>query len=201
MKYLLMAGAGVGVLAIIVGIILFAPDTSTEESTALETNQPAAEVETTTPQPFGGVGSLTDLQLRGMDIECSISYQPNEYESPIEGTYFVADGKVRGDFLIYSPELGGTVLSSMIIDDTTMYSWSEINGESYGIKMNLSDTATEETASREPVDMSAAVTYDCKPWENVDNTVFEPPRAVLFQDIKAMMNGGMEYGTVYEPEY
>jgi hypothetical protein len=114
------------------------------------------------------------------------------------GTYFVSDGSMRGDFLTAAPDMSGEILSSMIIDAGMMYVWSEIEGGMYGVKMDLSKVADTEVESREPVSMDATVDYDCKPWLIVDRTVFVPPATVLFQDMSQLMQGGMEYGTIYE---
>jgi len=145
-----------------------------------------------------GTGSLEMLRLLGENLECKISYTEAKQGSVVEGTYFVNDGNMRGDFLTESPDLSGQILSSMIINETTMYIWSEIDGTMYGMKMDRSlvDDATYD--AREPVPLDAVVNYDCTPWKNVDRTVFVPPSTVLFQEVGEMISSGMEYGTVYE---
>ncbi len=145
-----------------------------------------------------GTGSLEMLRLLGEDLECTIAYTDAEQGSAVEGTYFVSGGSMRGDFLTESPDLSGQILSSIVIDDKNMYVWSEIEGQTYGMKMDLSLVDDPTYDAREPVALDAAVTYDCKPWRNVDRTVFVPPSTVLFQDMSEMMQAGMEYGTVYE---
>lgn len=79
-----------------------------------------------------------------------------------------------------------------------MYLWSEIEGVAYGIKADLSKSSEDVPDDKSPVPLDADVKYDCKPWVNVDNTVFVPQNDVLFQDISEMMQSGMEYGTVYK---
>ena len=46
--------------------------------------------------------------------------------------------------------------------------------------------------------MNQEVDYDCKPWPNVDYTVFEPPASVIFRDMNEITNSMMEFGTIYE---
>lgn len=151
------------------------------------------------PEPRQGIGTLESLRLGGEDMECTISYSNEEQQSSVEGTYFVSGGSMRGDFLTEAPDLSGQILSSMIINDVeVLYVWSEIEGVSYGIKMNLGEAAGSEVEAHEPVALDAEVRYDCKPWENVDRTVFVPPSDILFQDMNELMRSGMEYGTVYE---
>lgn len=165
----------------------------TMDELSVETT-PAPEV----PEPRQGKGTLDSLRLLNEDLECTVSYTNIEQQSKVEGTYFVSDGSMRGDFLTESPDLTGQILSSMIIDDGLMYMWSEIEGEQYGFKMDLSKASTPEVASQEPVSLDTEVDYDCKVWTNVDRTVFTPPATVLFRDMSQLMQGGMEYGTVYE---
>lgn len=143
-----------------------------------------------------GEGSLEFLRQLGENMECTISYTDEEQQAAVEGTYFVSGGDMRGDFLTPSPDLSEQVLSSVIIDGSMMYLWSEIEGEMYGIKMDLS--GSEEVDANEPVPLDAAVQYDCKPWVAVDRTVFEPPSDVLFRDMSELMNAGPEYGTIYQ---
>lgn len=150
-------------------------------------------------EPKQGIGTLDELRLLGEDLECKIVYAPNDGSASVEGTYFVSDGNMRGDFLTDLPDLSGQMLSSMIIDGTTMYMWSEIEGETYGAKMALSSLdATANT--NEPVSLDADVTYDCVVWENVDTTVFLPPSDTLFQDLDTAFGVGMEYGTIFQEQ-
>lgn len=148
------------------------------------------------PEPKKGTGTLESLRLLNEDLECTIVVATEGQQST--GTYFVSEGSMRGDFLTDAPDMTGQMLSSMIIDGEMMYVWSEIEGGMYGVKMDLVQAANPEAAVREPVSRNTTVEYDCKPWINVDRTVFVPPATVLFQDMNQRMQGGMEYGTVYE---
>lgn len=167
----------------------------TDVEGALQVNETVPADENNTE--FSGVGTLAALQARGGNFECSLTYKPNEYEDEITGTYFYADGKVRGDFLVPSPDLGDEVLSSMIVNEDMLYVWSEINGEQYGMKITIPEDG-EESQDATPVPDDVSVRYTCKPWTTVDNSVFVPPSTVLFQDASDLMQTGMEYGTIYE---
>lgn len=167
---------------------------SADELSAESTKTPAVA------EPREGTGTLEYLRLLGEDLECVILYEDTERQHTVEGTYFVSAGSMRGDFLTESPDLTGKVLSSMIIDGQDMYVWSDIEGQLYGMKVDLSLTANGVVDTHEPVALDKAVRYDCKPWPNVDRTVFTPPATVMFQDMSTLMQSGMEYGTVYDRE-
>lgn len=148
-------------------------------------------------EPKQGFGTLAELRLLGENLECTVSFTDEENNTSVEGTYFVSGNNMRGDFLTDAPDLSGQILTSMIIKDNISYVWSEIEGEMYGMKMDLSLAESTSADTNEPIDMDATVSYDCKPWPLVDGTVFEPPQTVLFQDMNALLRSGMEYGTIY----
>lgn len=191
------------VAATVVYALLFHQPTQRSTSENAEQESAITNTETTpVDESFSGQDTLKALLSYGKDLECVITYVPSEYESEITGTYFVSGGSIRGDFLMNSPELGGQVLSSIIIKDNEFYSWSNINGATYGMKMSLDAMQNSEGngAVKEPVPQDAVVEYTCDTWSPVDGSVFVPPGNVLFQDYSKLMQTGMEYGTLYTEE-
>lgn len=147
--------------------------------------------------PTTGTDSLMALATLGHNLECTISYETEAgVAGKTEGTYFTSLGRMRGDFMVAGVPDGG--VSSMILKDGVMYSWTEISGEKYGMKVELSAIPEANTPdTREPVPLEAEVSYTCKPWANVDGSIFEVPADIIFTDYSAVMNQGMEYGTTY----
>jgi hypothetical protein len=150
--------------------------------------------------PEQGVGTLESLRLLGTAAECTINYVAEDGSAPVEGTYFVSEGKMRGDFLITSPEMEEQILSSMIMTDDQLYVWSVIEGESYGFKAPKATLSESDTEVKTPIGLETNVDFKCKAWKEVDNSVFIPPNDVLFSDMSALQKAGMEYGTIYETE-
>ena len=152
--------------------------------------------------PITGSDTMTALMARGENLECSVSYYSDEAaKAPTTGTFFTSRGRLRGDFLI--PDMGPDAVSSMIMRDETMYSWTVVEGEKYGMKISMKDLEASKTTektpeAREVVPLEAKVDYDCKVWSPVDGSVFETPNDVIFQDFNNVMNAGMDFGTVYE---
>lgn len=202
MKNVLILGSIIILLCVFGYVWLFSAGTDGEEVVRSSQDDPVAATDVDESRqaeiPESGTGTLEELMALGEDIECNITYQTEDSEEPIEGTYFVSDGEMRGDFLTPTPDLSGQMLSSMIMTDSMMYIWSEIEGETYGMKMDLSVLDEEEAQRNEPVALDEDVEYNCTEWENVDRTVFLPPEDVLFQDFGSTLNGAMEYGTIYE---
>jgi len=202
MRYVLILGLIALALSGLVYYLLFhdsMPEMPQESSQAAPAAD-AADAESDNEEFTGaaGTGSLQELRTLGETVECSITYEPQDGSDSVEGTYFVNDRNVRGDFLTETPDLSGQMLSSLILRDDTMYVWSTIDGETYGLQMDLSQLDATEAEGNQPIPLDDSVEYDCAPWTNVDRTIFEPPQDVLFQDFSELMQAGMEYGTLYE---
>tara|TARA_B100000508_G_scaffold59047_1_gene45829 strand:+ start:6472 stop:7110 length:639 start_codon:yes stop_codon:yes gene_type:complete len=205
MKYVI----ALGFVAVIVSVFAYTTLFDTQ-STDLSTGQKVSETissedqaksEASESEKQVGRATLENLRLFGQDLECSIRYRGETDTEAVDGTFFIADGRTRGDFLTESPDLDGQILSSIILDNDMLYTWSEIDGEKYGMKMDMSVVESiggEDQVKQQAVPMDQDVQYECVPWRNVDNTVFEPPTEVLFQDFSELLNSGMEYGTIYE---
>ena len=203
---------GIGVVVIAVAYLIMGGDKAPGKSPA---ENFAAAPSTTLPvkkvlaEPTSGTSSLQELLSKGEDLECSISYKNPLVvaldgviaEEPVTGTFFTSGGKMRGDFIL--PEAVAGSVSSLIMRDNTMYNWSEIAGEKYGMKYDLATRAKAESSgdtpeAKSPVPFDQSVSYECKPWENVDGSIFESPTDVMFKDVTDMKNINMEYGNTYE---
>jgi hypothetical protein len=158
------------------------------EQVAVEGVAPAAK-----DQSFSGVGTLADLRTQNKDLECQILLD-RENDTPIEGTYFTSKGNLRGDFIVPVEGGEGTMLSSMIVGGDAMYIWSTIEGQKFGVKTSLQ--AKQAVDTKEPVPIDATVKYTCSDWEMVDGSVFIPPADVSFKDAAALIEAGMEDGTL-----
>lgn len=194
--FLLIGAVLVGGLAV---FGLFGGNLETQDKISSKTDvEINPQEEAIVPEIFVGVGTLSKLQNLGTNVECKISYNAPELETPIEGTYFVAGSNVRGDFELEIPELGGTSVSSIIFTDEMFYSWSEIAGQTYGVKISIDTMSQMDGAdTREPIPSDVDLSYNCVEWKDVDYSIFEPPSQVLFQDMSSLLEGGMEYGTIY----
>lgn len=192
---MLLLLAAVAVIGLGYLIFFWSPGANTESAQEKTLANQVAVTESAANE-FSGVGTLAELQKIEGSLECSFVYTPNEYESDITGTYFIDSGMVRGDFVTNAPELGGDILTSLIIDDSAVYVWSNIEGKSFGTKTTLAES--EESEIPVPVGKNENVRYECKPWEQMERSIFVPPTSVLFTDTTTGVGENMEYGTVYE---
>lgn len=151
-----------------------------------------------TPQgkeSLSGMDSLEALAKQGKSLECQVVFERSEVEGNVEGTYFTHKGKLRGDFVVPAPELGGRIVSSMIVDTDMMFVWTTIEGQTIGFKSDLTARDTS-VPTKEPVALDAPVKYTCTEWEVVDGSVFVPPASVKFTDTDTSVKAGMEYGVI-----
>ncbi len=146
-------------------------------------------------EPFSGIDTLTALTKQGKSLECQIVLERGDAEGNIEGTYFTHEGKLRGDFMVPAPDLGGKIISSMIVDTDMLFVWTTIEDQTIGFKSDLTVRDTS-IPTKEPVSLDQSVKYTCTEWEGVDGSVFVPPTDVKFSDADASVKAGMEYGTL-----
>ncbi len=148
-----------------------------------------------------GRDTMEALMSRQDNLECRISYTGTEGSSESVGTFFTSRERMRGDFEI--EDSGKKILSSMIIVDKKMYSWTEIDGQKYGMQVDLTELEKIEgnkPDTKEPIPLNEKVNYECKTWVSIDSSVFEPPTDIVFTDFGQVLKAGMEYGTSYEGE-
>jgi hypothetical protein len=199
MKYLI--GLGVAVLVVIAFAYFWLFSSSEPQTVQDQAEKAIAKSETQSnneAQEFelNGFGTMYDLLAREQNLECQITTIDNSAVS--EGTFFVADQKIRGDFMAETPDMEGSSVSSVIIADNTMFVWTEIDGELYGVKSQMQTATEAEVQTQEPVSLDERVKYSCQNWKPVDQSIFVPPGDVMFQDLSEILQGGLEYGTIYE---
>lgn len=199
-KSLLILTVFAVILLLIALLFLFKDDSGKDIKYEKSENNSAIE-EIKDDIPTIGEASLKDLLSKGVNMECGIKYKVDGSTEDVQGTYFTGYGKMRGDFIIDIS--GKESVSSMILDGDVLYSWSEIDGEKYGVKIDTKVVAEQQSQGQapetnEPVPLEDVVNYDCKPWAKVDESIFEPPSDIIFKDFNSIINAGMEFGTIYE---
>lgn len=199
MKYLI--GLSVLTLVIIIGAYFWLFSDEQFQTVQEEMDEAVAQLESQSEDQdskveLNGFGTMNDLLGRKKNLECQITTIENTVTD--EGTFFVADQKIRGDFITMSPDMSGESVSSIIVTNDTMYIWTEIEGELYGVKIKTDATQQADIQTQAPVGLDERVKYSCQNWARVDYSIFIPPSDVMFQDSSQVIQGGMEYGTVYE---
>lgn len=197
MKYVVALGFVAILLVAYAYTSLFSvTDDAATENSAVEVDT-SESVSSDRALPLSGTNTLTSLQARGADLECTIIYESEE-QGEVEGTLFVSDGSLRGDFLVDAPDLSSKMVSSMIVADGQMEVWTDWQGTAQGVRIELSELDNQNT--NEPVALDDQVAYECTEWSPVDRSVFQVPGDVLFYDLDDVIEAGPEYGVIYEEE-
>lgn len=146
--------------------------------------------------PLSGRGPLRELFNTGRNLECQVWQGSSDSSPEMEGSVFLSSGKLRGDFI--ASVNGTTTVTSLIMADGRLYTWSIIDGRGYGVEVPMSDGVASSTVDvRAPLTLDQSVRFACKAWGNIDKSIFTPPTDVLFRDMNTIVEQGMEYGTTY----
>ncbi len=178
--------------AAIVGYVYLSPLflTSTDTQNTPE-EVPQDEADTS---ESGSTTTLAQLRTNSSPQECTVTYRDEVSGAAVNGTYYFSNNRYYGEVAANEVSLGGEITYYVIDDLTTLYLWSEIGGEFYGVK--VTDENKELLQNQQPITESTAITAQCRDWQ-VDQTVYEPPSDILFSDAASIQ---AEYGTVYESE-
>ena len=163
-------------ITVIVGIVLVAGGivVSTRKNTT-SVSPVDSEARTVSQEKQEVVAaSMKDLVAKNKPLKCTFTQKTDMSTS--EGTLYIAEGKVRGDFDISSS--GQSFKAYMITDGTSSFVWSSILPQGFKVPLqNASNQAS--TQPTQGVDYNQVLDYDCSSWV-VDSAVFIPPTNVTF---------------------
>lgn len=125
----------------------------------------------------GGSQSLQQLVAAGSPVTCTFS--TTTAGGTQNGTIYIANGMVAGDFAVSSPG-GGTIDAHMITRDQTSYTWTSMSNQ--GFKSTVSTTGSTGQTQGQGVDYSAQMDYSCQAW-NPDTGKFNLPANISFMSI------------------
>lgn len=204
-KVLIGAIVGAFFLAGVSLYLMFRPTPVPDQMSGNGQNIPSKEnVKEAEPEPFSGVDSMFNLLNRGGAYECSFSFDVDSGVPTVaEGTFFIKGNLLRSDNVTKVGDM--EVVTSTILRDGYVYSWSAFGGTVQGIKVKADpvtqadiEANNQQVPPKEMEALKQQINYDCKPWVVVDNSIFELPSDVLFKDFEEIMNVGMEYGSTFE---
>lgn len=168
-KILLGFGA-VAVAVVLVGVAFMMSKNSSQA--------PTDSSSTGTDTQGSAQKSIKDLLTSGQAQKCT--YKDKMAEVDVEGTVYVAGGKMRSD---YTSNTGGqTIMGHMVVSDNKSYIW--MDGQSMGTMMTFDPNKATEAAptGTQSVDVNKLLDYSCSGWSS-DNSVFTPPSNVKFQSL------------------
>lgn len=159
------------IIVIAAAIFFFMKGNGSDTQTAGETASTDTASEETAPEST----SLKKLLASGSK-KCT--FETTEGGTTSKGTFYVADGKARGDFSTSAS--GQDMVAHMIMENNTSYLWQE--GSNTGIKMAFDAETADSYANSQAVDPNKEYKYDCDSW-NGDKSIFTPPSNVTFSEM------------------
>jgi hypothetical protein len=151
---------------IIVGVLLVkkAPQSPTSQT-------PQGSTETSSQKIQGTIKSLLSS---GKSQKCTYSSKVESMTG--NGTVYIANGKMRGDFTSITAET--KVNGHMIVDAGYSYVWTDSTKQ--GIKMAIDQAQPSGSPSdSQGPDLNQQFAYTCTGW-SADNSIFTPPTDVTF---------------------
>ena len=135
-------------------------------------------------------GTLKDLMKRGKDSRCTYSVDIEGVQQ--SGVIYMADKKVRGDFIVRITDEKETK-THFINDGEYQWVWSDGNSEGMKMSMEKLEAMQEEMQYEGQAETNASVRamneridYDCSAWR-VDKSKFVLPKNVNFRDFGVEM--------------
>lgn len=119
--------------------------------------------------------SLRELAASASPQKCTFTSANNT-----QGTVYVAQGRVRGDF---SAQVGGAAISGhMVVKDNTSYVWTDTMSQGF---KNSFDASAQADTSAQGLSPDERVSYSCSAW-SADESLFALPAGVTFMSISEM---------------
>jgi uncharacterized protein YodC (DUF2158 family) len=176
-------------LAVLVGGLYFLQSLQTENQT-IENNEnnseEISEEKDDVVESGGKKMAFSQFAKQKGSYKCEVDqYIDAGYSQKTTGTVFLNDGKIRGDFDISVQ--GMNLKASLIVKDDFNYAWTSMSPVGRKVKI---DTETEVKDANNVVDHVGSYAwndeligdYNCESW-SVDNSVFELPAGVQFQEV------------------
>jgi len=130
--------------------------------------------------------SAVEMLSKGKSLHCTFDYA-NEADGSRQSGDFYLDGqnkKFRTDAAVVTGDK--TLEVKTISDGQYAYSWNSLDIKNgFKIKLDQKVTATSTTGQKTQ-DLNNPIKFKCQSWK-VDNSLFELPQGVQFNDLSEMM--------------
>ena len=138
--------------------------------------------------------TLKGLLAKGIAQKCTFTDKTESFD--MSGVMYMAGNRLRGDY--NSVMDGKTIVSHMITDNNTSYTWQDDQTTGFMMKFepekvtagaaNQDKNITGESKStqNQTFDPEKVVDYKCSPWIT-DNSLFVPPKNIKFTDYSSMV--------------
>jgi len=161
------------VLIIIAGAIILTKRNENSSDTISPASSETSSEETSNSSNEGS-GTIANLFSKTGNFQCTVSSPDPSAVS--NGTFYISNGKVRGDFASTIPDFG-SVESHMIRDTEYVYVWT--SSAPQGMKIKMDAYSSGSMPGGDGLRPTSKIDYDCKPW-TLELSKFTPPSGITF---------------------
>lgn len=132
---------------------------------------------------ISGNYSIAGIMKLGKPYECA--FQKSDGTSNITGTIFTDGSGIYGEFGIKTDLVKNRFNDFLLIKNGQAYIWTSLGN--LGYRSPAAKSANKNASPREQaqiVGTEDVMQYDCQPWNQIDNSVFEIPSSIKFYELK-----------------
>jgi hypothetical protein len=130
-----------------------------------------------------GSYSIEGIMALGKPYICN--FEKMDGASKIVGTVQTDGQKIHGQFRIKTELVKTEFDSYLIVRDGDTYAWTSLAPIGYKSKLAKSASVNASpSAQSQIVGTKDKMDYNCKPWTQVDQSVFVPPTSIIFSEMK-----------------
>jgi hypothetical protein len=123
-------------------------------------------------------GTINSLLTGGKSVKCTFS--DKKESASIEGTIYVANGKMRGDIKTSTDKT--TIINHMVVDSQYSYLWTDMDNKGFKFTNSNNNTNTNTSQNNQAADLNKTYNYNCQGW-SADNSLFTPPSNITFSTL------------------
>lgn len=127
---------------------------------------------------LSGEYSLESIMSLGKPYECS--FGKSDENSKVVGVVHTDSKNAYGEFRVSTSLSENEFNNFLLIKDGEAYVWASLN-QTAGYKSKVARRASSSRV--QIIGLADKATYDCKLWQNPDETLFDPPTWISFQEI------------------
>jgi hypothetical protein len=131
---------------------------------------------------INGNYAIGGIMRLGKPYACT--FEKSDATSQIAGVIHTDGQRIYGEFRIQTDLLKNNFSSFLLIKDGVAYSWTSL--QDIGYKSSAAQSASKNASPIEQaqiIGIKDRVPYKCRPWLEVDNTIFDVPTSIKFSEL------------------
>lgn len=130
-------------------------------------------------------GNYTIEGIMRLDKPYVCTFEKSDETSKIAGVIHTNGQNIYEEFRIKTDVVDKEFNSFLLVRDDTTYTWTSL--QNIGYKSKVAKSASENASPEEQAQLIGTrdeVAYQCEPWLDTDDSIFEIPTGVTFSELK-----------------